>query len=91
MCTSLNGSMRYIFKTIFYLVATEIKTFMSPPAFSATVGEGRGGVTPSTLYNDKRLDFKITDEIFGIEFQRVGAYIKETVPRVKAALTKQGK
>ena len=43
------------------------------------------------FYNDKRLDFKIIDEIFGIEFQRVGEYIKETVPKVKAALAKQGK
>jgi NADH dehydrogenase len=43
------------------------------------------------FYNDKRLDFTIIDKIFGIEFQRVGAYIKETVPKVKAALTKQGK
>jgi len=43
------------------------------------------------FYNDKRLDFKIIHEIFGIEFQRVGDYIKETVPGVKAALAKQGK
>jgi hypothetical protein len=43
------------------------------------------------FFNDKRLDFKIIDEIFGIEFQRVGDFLKEAVPRVKAALTKQGK
>jgi len=43
------------------------------------------------FYNDKSLDFKIIDEIFGIEFQRVGAYIKETVPKVKAAIEQQGK
>jgi hypothetical protein len=43
------------------------------------------------FYNDKRLDFKIIDEIFGIEFQRVGDYLKETVPKVKTAIAKQGK
>jgi NADH dehydrogenase len=43
------------------------------------------------FFNDKILDFKIIDEIFGIKFQRVGDYIEKTVPKVKAAMAKQGK
>jgi NADH dehydrogenase len=38
---------------------------------------------------DSKIDHHIIKEIFGIEFQRVGDYIKETVPKVKAALAKQ--
>lgn len=40
---------------------------------------------------DSKIDHTIIKEIFGVEFQRVGDYIKETVPKVKAAMVKQGK
>ncbi|MBW1824132.1 MAG: NAD(P)H-binding protein, partial [Deltaproteobacteria bacterium] len=40
---------------------------------------------------DSKIDHNIIKEIFGVEFQRVGDYIKETVPKVKAAMVKQGK
>ena len=40
---------------------------------------------------DSKIDHTVIKEIFGIEFQRVGNYIKDAVPRVKAAMAKQGK
>ena len=43
------------------------------------------------FFNDKILDYTVVDEMFGIEFQHVGDYLKEAVPRVKAAMAKQGK
>jgi len=41
--------------------------------------------------NDSKIDHNVIKAIFGIEFQRVGDYIKKTVPKVKASLAKQKK
>jgi len=40
---------------------------------------------------DSKIDHNIIKETFRVEFQRVEDYIKEAIPRVKAALAKQGK
>lgn len=39
---------------------------------------------------DKKIDHRVIKDIFGIEFQRVGEYLKKAVPEVKAALAQQG-
>ena len=39
--------------------------------------------------NDTILDHKVIKDIFGIEFQHVGDFIKQVVPQVKAAMAKQ--
>jgi uncharacterized protein YbjT (DUF2867 family) len=41
--------------------------------------------------NDSIIDHNPIKEIFGITFQRVGDYLKKTVPEVKAALAKEQK
>lgn len=40
---------------------------------------------------DSKIDHSVIKEIFGVEFQRVGEYIKKAVPRVKDILAKQNK
>ena len=40
---------------------------------------------------DSKIDHSVIREIFGVEFQRVGEYIKKAVPRVKDILAKQNK
>ncbi len=38
---------------------------------------------------DKKIDHSVIKDIFGIEFQRVGEYLKKAVPEVKAALAQK--
>jgi len=40
---------------------------------------------------DSKINHSVIKEMFGVEFQSVGDYIKEAVPKVKAALSKQTK
>jgi len=40
---------------------------------------------------DSKIDHNLIKKMFGIEFQRVGDYIKKTVPKVKASMAKQEK
>jgi NADH dehydrogenase len=40
---------------------------------------------------DSKIDHSVIKDTFGVEFERVGNYIKKTVPRVKDALAKQAK
>jgi len=40
---------------------------------------------------DNTIDHAPIKDIFGVEFQTVGEYIKEAVPKVKAAMAQQGK
>jgi NADH dehydrogenase len=40
---------------------------------------------------DNTIDHTPIKDIFGVEFQTVGEYVKETVPKVKTAMAQQGK
>ena len=40
---------------------------------------------------DSKINHSVIKEMFGVEFQSVGDYIKEAVSKVKAALSKQTK
>ncbi len=40
---------------------------------------------------DSKIDHSVIRDMFGVEFQRVGDYIKQAVPRVKAAMASQPK
>jgi uncharacterized protein YbjT (DUF2867 family) len=41
------------------------------------------------LINDEHIDHSILKRAFGFEFERIADYIKDTVPKVKAAMAKQ--